>query len=84
MRVKELPDIDQYIDSKTTTNLGLIKDAANPMTRKTKQGAAILVVVLKNSYVNSKYIGFNKTDDIQVEGWQSEPQPSNTVGISSA
>lgn len=34
--VPELPDIDQYIELKTTTDLGLIKDAVNPMTRQAK------------------------------------------------
>lgn len=37
--VSKLPKIDQFIDPKNTTNLRLIQDATNPMTRWEMQGA---------------------------------------------
>lgn len=39
--VLELPEFNQFIELKNTTDLGLIRDAANPMTRQAKQGATL-------------------------------------------
>lgn len=45
-RVTKLPDINKYIEPKTTTDLGLIRDTMNPMTKKAKQRAVILAEIL--------------------------------------
>lgn len=43
-----LSDVDQYIKLKNTTDLGLIQDATDLMTRQAKQGVAILAEILQN------------------------------------
>lgn len=40
--VKELLGIDQFIEPKNNMNLGLIKNAYNPLTRQAKKGATLL------------------------------------------
>lgn len=47
-RSAELHDINQFDKLKSTTDLGLIRDAANPMARKDRQGAANFVEIYKN------------------------------------
>lgn len=44
----ELPDIDQFIEPRNTMDLGFIRNAANPMARKARQGAVLLAKIFKN------------------------------------
>lgn len=80
----ELLDIDQYIELKTTVDLRLIRDAANPMTRQEKQVAIILAEIVRNRDVNPEAADLNETNNTLNEGGQSEPQSSNAAGTYSA
>lgn len=55
--------IDQYIKPNTSTDLGLIRDAVNPMTKQAKQVAKILAKILKNKDLNSKVAGLKQKNE---------------------
>lgn len=40
----EIPDVDQFIQSKNIIDLGLIHDVSNLMSKQAKQGVALLAV----------------------------------------
>lgn len=72
--------MDQYIKLKKMTDLGLIWDATNPMTRQAKQGAMMLADILWNRNTPSTTTArFTIEDNIPICGEHSETQPSNTV-----
>lgn len=64
----ELLDVDIYIEPKTSTDLGLIRDVVNPMTGQAKQGVALLAKVMQNKGQSTEVIGFSWVDDSSIEG----------------
>lgn len=48
VRVQELPVIDQFIEQKNTTDLGLIREVKNPMTRQAKQATTLLAQAMQS------------------------------------
>lgn len=77
--VQELPVIDQFSQPKNTTNLVLIRDAANPMIRQTKQRAILLGQAMQSRGQSAED---TEDDEVPAEGGQSKTysrpiQPSN-------
>lgn len=77
--VPKLPEINQFIELKNTTDLGLIWDTANTRTRKAKQGVTLLAQGLQSKEQSTKVTG---VDDLPVEVGQFEPQQADAVGPS--
>lgn len=47
--VQELSNIDKMIEATNTSDLGLIRDATNPMDIKVRQGADIIAEMFRHS-----------------------------------
>lgn len=76
--VQELPGIDKMFEATNTTNLGLIRNIANPLARKEIKGA----VMLKDMYLHS---GQTETVEAAEIGGQTETtQTLDIMGIPSA
>lgn len=83
-RVHELPNIDIFDESKSATNLGLIRDIASPMARQASQGVVMIAEIFRSQGAYSEATGVNKTGETTDEGVQIEQQMSDATGASSA
>lgn len=74
--------MDQFIHPKNITDLGLICDAANPMSKQDKQGAALLVGALQNRDPSTNTIEFTDIGDTLDKIGSSDIQTSDVAGTS--
>ncbi|KAF3677330.1 hypothetical protein FXO37_04880 [Capsicum annuum] len=76
MAVQELPDIDQFIKSRTTTDLGLIRDDDNPISKAAKIGATMIREIFEAISHGNNTIRFTNMGATPMKTTQSEPQTS--------
>lgn len=71
--VPQLPEFDQLIEPKNTTNLGIIQDAANPMTRQAKKGTVLLARAIQSRGESTEAFEFSRVEEVLIERGKSEP-----------
>lgn len=73
MGVQEVLGIDEMLKTINTTDLGLIKDTANPLARQSKQGVEMLAELYRQS-------DQEETSDVIKEGGQMKTTQTDAKG----
>lgn len=71
-RVKQVLEVDQFMRPCSTTDLGLISDVANPISKTAKLGATLIQVVYEVTGHETDTTGFTDIDEIPLESAQSK------------
>ncbi|KAF3614120.1 hypothetical protein FXO38_35844 [Capsicum annuum] len=77
MGVAEVPGIDMLLRLKTKTNLGLIRDVSNPISKEDKLGATIIQGAFEDGGHRDDTAGFTDMGDSPTKTGHSKNQTSN-------
>lgn len=76
---QEIPDVDQFIQPLTRTDLGLIRDYANPISKVEKMGATMIREAYEAGGHKHDTTGFTDIGETPMDTDQSNPQTCTNV-----